>query len=217
VAQPVMDSSKGVILTVGFLDGGNRAAIVLPLATDSAAVIPTTLCFQAVDAWQTNVMGALRDCFNEDAQVMYIQGEGMDDGKVPYRVDLGVGDREGTRTAPGIPSNAGALITYYQDPADIVPGTRIRTAHNDIPGQSATDWPNGSAVTGLLNNLQLLADLLVLGFDFNPPASPNKWYRVLAAKKRGTGGDPPATNLMRVCAALPRGYAGTQRRRLQPH
>jgi len=217
MSQPTLASDKGVILTVGFIDMAvNRGQIVLPVATDSAAFIDVIGCKLAVDAFVEHIVPLLLDCMSSDGAIRFVQAEGMDDGIVPWRHDITGTDGLGTGGNGGIPSNAGLLCTFYEEPLDTAPGERMRTAHNNIGNVPSEQWLEGTPSGPLLAAGQALIDVLVAGWLFEPAIGSDKWYRVLAAKKRGIGGDPPATNLKRICAGLPRGYAGTTRRRQVP-
>lgn len=217
MTQPILASDKAVILTVGFVDGNvNRGQIVMPLATDSVAFIPVVGCKFAVDAFVTNVMPSLLDCMSDSGGIRFVQAEGMDDGIVPWRQEISGTDGIGTGGTGVLPSNAGLLATFYEEPLDVGAGARMRTAHNNIGNSPASHWTDGGPDATLAAAAEGLITLLIAGFAFDPAIGSDKWYRVLASKKRGTGGDPPATTLKRIAAGLHRGYAGTQKRRQVP-
>ena len=212
MTQPALNSAGGVVLTIGMLSGGDRCSLVLPIATDSSAAGPITLCYLAVESVKANLLPSLLDCFGTEGEVTFLQGEGMASGTVPYREDFTSGTYVGTQGGGKIPSNCGLLIACYEEPADIVPDHKIRVAHNTIPGQSPDNWPDGTADSAIITAGETFAGKLLTGWRLNPVVGSDSFYRVLAAK-RGTSG----TGLDRIAATNVRGYVGTQRRRLVPH
>lgn len=213
MSQPALTSDKGVILTVGMgLSGGNRAALVIPVATPSSAVIPVLMCRLAVTAFKANALGLLQACFGAEGEVTFLAGEGMDDGNIPYREDYAPGTYVGTGGGGGLPVTNGLLLTFYEEPDDVAPGDRIRTAHNTIPGQSPDDWTDGVPSSAMIANGETFGNTMITGWAFDPAIGSDKWYRALAAIRDATG-----TPLKRIADAQTRGYVGTQRRRQIPH
>lgn len=212
MSQPNITNEAGVILTVGITAQSNRCALVFPVGTDAGILSDIITCSLALKAFRTNVLPALCDCFGSEGDVRFINAEGMKDGMIPYREDYDPATFTGTRGGGGLPASCGLLISFYEDPADVVAGHRMRVGHNTIPAQAPDDWPDGYAVGALVDAGNTLANLLVGGWAFDPAVGSEKWYRYLAAPARTAG-----TSVRRIVGGTTRGYVGTQRRRLIPH
>lgn len=212
MSQPAISNQSGVILTIGILAQGNRCALVMPVGTDSNLMTPVILCGAAVLAFKANVLPDLLDCMGSEAEVTYIQGEGMIDGQVPFRQDYPPATYTGTRGGGSLPASCGLLLSMYEDPVDVVAGHKIRVAHNTIPGQSPDDWTDGSPDLTIISNGDTIINTFVAGWNFDPSSGSDKWYRFLAATDRVVG-----THIDRIATGQARGYVGTQRRRLVPH
>lgn len=212
-----MTSDKGVILTIGLLVGTDRAALVMPVATDATPTAPEDLCDNAVNAFvQGDAMDALVALLTTHCYVSYVQAEGMDDGKIPSRNDFAATDHPGTVSGDTLPTQVGALVCFYEDPADIDAGGRMRHSRMTVPGCGVTQLTGGIAGTTLVVNLTAFAELLRHGFSA-ASATPPVFYRVLASPPRGAGGHAPATALKRIASSTIRRYLGTQRKRIVPH
>jgi hypothetical protein len=209
--QPAgMTSDNGVILTLGLNVNGDRCAIVIPVATDTPVSDPAMICADAVEAFVTAQLTSLLAMLSsDDVYATFCQGEGMDDGIIPYREDYPVDAHEGVRSGNALPSQVAGLLTWYADPADLSPGDRIREAKNFIPGLVVSDVVNDVIESTVQSNLAAVALGMQTGMIGGGSST---WYRVLAAPRpRGT-----AAQLKRVLTGDCRGYVVTQRRRLTP-
>lgn len=212
VTQPALTSDKGVIITCGIRTPLDRCAMVFPVATDDNAITASAMCAMAVDDFVTNIVSEICDCLNDTAFVSFVQGEGMDNGLIPARIDFSDTDHQGTRGTGQETSQVAALMIYYQDPAQVVPPHRIGVAKNFIPGIADDDVVGDTIATALALSMEGLLTDLAGGYQTGLTTG-KKWYRVLAAPRpRGT-----AVTLKNVKVAVPRLYTGTQRRRLIPH
>lgn len=211
ISQPVLPNDAGVILTIGFVCNGDRMACVLPLCTNIPSPPATTMCKDAVDSFNATVLAEFLACQTEDLGATFIQAEGMVDGKIPYRLELDPAFNVGTRPSHAVPNQASMLISFYEDPADVVAGHKMRVAKTFVPGLAADDFSThivASTVVALLNALGL-----TLQSGFSSVATPSdNWYRFLAAPKPRTAG----TNVKRIATAQARAYVGTMKKRLIP-
>lgn len=213
VTQPIgMVSSNGVVLTVGIRANGDRCAIVIPLATDSPSLDAKSLCYQAVQDFDGLVADILCGALSENAYISFLQAEGMDDGKIPFRMDYSPTDQPGTEDGPCETSQVAGLIVFYADPEDVPGGGRMRVAKNFIPGVPDADIVGDAVSSNLGTALDAIAVVLAEGYVVGS-GSTAKWYRVIAAPPSGSSG----VGLIRVGVWVTRGYTGTQRRRLIPH
>lgn len=161
----------------------------------------------AVEEFETNVLGVLVDCLSEDAEVVGISAECMDNGGIPYRKNYVLGTHPGTRAAGVVPQQVAALVVYYPDPSDVSPGTATNTGGNFVPGIAEGDV-NAEIVAGALKTvLELFAAELVTGFV----AGPGTITRAIFAARNG------ARLLRQAVNYVVRDYVGTIRRRLLPH
>lgn len=210
--QPVCSNEKGVVLTVGIVDGPNRMACVMPIATNSTVLNPSNLCTDAVNSFQASVAPQFANCFSLDAYISFIAAEGMQDGRVPARLDLGSTAFPGTRPAGTIPDSCAGLLVFYEDPADIVAPARMRVGKTFIPAISSSDYDSTYVDPAWIPIALSLGNILANGYPSVLDTGSN-WYRVISAPK------PRATvaNCKRVIGYDARGYIGTQRRRLLPH
>lgn len=213
VDQPSgLNSAQGVILTVGIRTSGDRCAIVIPIVTDNVALDAKTLCQNAADSADSELIAILQPCLSEDAYISFVQTVGMVDGKIPARIDYGPTEFPGTGAATCETSQVAGLIGFYADPADLPAGSRMRFSKNFIPGIPDPDITGDTISSGLQTYLEALAEGLAEGFTA-ATAPTKKWYRVMA-----TPSDHAAPHdCMRVGVYLARFYSGTQRRRLVPH
>jgi len=216
MSQPPMTSDRGVMLSIGIGANGNRCVIVLPVATDDTIITPAFLGQFAVAGFVANMLDAfLLPMLGEDADVRYIQAEGMDPGTVvPFRKEYAPVDKIGTGGTGMVSPNAGLLITYYEDPADVLVTEIIRTGKNTIPGQPSEHWPDGFPDSTMIVAGDDFGAACIAGWNGDPDMSPAKWYRVLGAPPVGHSA---AYSLRRIVSAQTRGYSGNQKRRLVPH
>jgi len=208
--QPTgMTSDNGVIVTLGLSVNGDRCAIVFPMVTDIAPTVPEHLCFNAVEAIRDGILDdLLAQLSSSDVFATFCQGEGMDDGKVPFREDYAAADHPGTRSGDAVPSQVAALMFFYADQEDLDPGQRIREAKNFIPGITSDVMSGNIIGSGVPAALGDIATTLQAGVT----GGGSTYYRVLAAPRpRGT-----AQAIKRIITGNCRGYVVTQRRRLIP-
>jgi hypothetical protein len=211
MTQPLMQNKQGCILTVGFVLGGERMACVLPIATSAEDMTLSGICLDACNSFITSVLGDLLACVSSDAYCSHVQAEGMQNGAVPYRNDFSSTAQVGTGAAGACPANSATLITFYEEPADVISPFKIRTGKTFIPGIPKTAYVNGALTDAQLISAYGFGTDCIDGWpSANEPSY--SWYRVLSVPK------PRSTvqNCKRISVATPRGYAGTQRRRLLP-
>lgn len=208
--QPVLASDNGVILTVGILSGVDRTEMVFPVAAAGAVQDPNDLCLNCLNAFTTGLVFAkFLDCISSDAQVTYVQAEGMVDGKVPARKAYAAGAQLGTRPTGVMSSQVASLLIWYEEAADAVTGERIRVGKNFLPGLSEDDITGDIISLTLQGFILTFMDNMAQGFVALVPAG--TFYRGLAAN------NSPAGNVRRIGRYGVRDYVGTQRRRLTPH
>lgn len=206
-----MNTGKGVVVSCGIVVHGNRTECVFPVTYDGSGLGPANICQTAVFGFEANVMPQIMDCMGEDAYISFINGEGMDDGCIPFRIDYASTANPGTRTGKALPPQDGLLIVFYSDPADLAPTDRVSAAKNFIPGMSKDDWVDGALDSALVANGQTLADTLQNGFQDVSLAY--TFYRVIQPKRPHAPDQP----IRRVLGQLPRFYMGIQRKRILPH
>lgn len=213
--QPAgLASNKGVILSINMNVGGDLAEIVIPCATDDTLLTAANRCQEACAAAENELFPLLTAAMSSSAYIRYVQGQGMDDGMIPYRKGYNATAFPGTISGGTVEAHNGALVTFYADPADLSPGQRMRHSRMILPGvpQSALTT-EGWITAGHQLLLMSLASQMQLGFA-SAGVTPPKFYRVLASKKRT---DPPSTSLIRLSDQMQtRWYAGIQRRRIKP-
>lgn len=206
-----MQNTTGVILTVGIRTPQDRAAIVLPLATDTTELDNRAFCANAAVAFEESCLDLLTEALGASAYVAYLQCVGMVDGMIPVRTDYGILDHPGQRTGPGECSQIAALTVFYCHPDDLTLGSRMRVGKNFIPGLSDTDVSGDYIVGAVQDALDAFLDPLLKGFVTEATPS-TTWYRVLSIPKLRT----PGQELKRIALGYTRLYVGTQRRRLIP-
>lgn len=211
--QPVAINDNGVMLSVGLLSNGDRWEIVMPLCYDHAlgAIDAEHICQDAVSSFFAGPFNDLLACLSADTQITFLSAEGMTDGRVPQRVDFAIGANAGSRPAGAMPSNVTALITYYEEPADVAPNTRMRTGKTFLSGIAQSDVAGDHVITALVTLMTTFGADMLLGYASTlVPAT--KWYRYLSSPLARAAG----TNVKRVGVVSARAYVATQRRRLIP-
>lgn len=210
-SQPATNNDRGVVLTVGGFCGTDPVAMTFPMFTDDATLTDSNICNDAQQSFINLILPSVLLCMATDAEVRFVSAEGMVDGKLPQRQDFAPGAQPGARTAPSMPSSVCGLLTYYEDPVDVLAGHRIGTGHNFFWGMSKADITN-DIISGTLASLySAVGSLMVAGVA--TVAGVGKWYRGLAAPKPRTAGQ----HIKRITGGVVRLYCGTQRRRLIPH
>lgn len=209
--QVVVPNSDGAILTIGLLVNGERCANVEPYGLAGGGVGPVLLASDLCNSWLAGQLSNYLAMISSDAQITFLAAEGMQDGVVPQRLDFAPGTHVGTNAAGASPTQVAALIIYYEDPADVVPGHRIRVAKTfvvGVPDGNIDGNAINSAQEGHLDNYGQQAQL---GFAsvLNPSST---WQRMLSVPK------PRATpaNIPRIVTFGARGGIYTQKRRLVP-
>lgn len=225
IQQPAVTNDHGAELTVGILSGtGNRMAIVLPMATDNTTLTDINRMQDCVVAWQSHGMPQLLACMVATVEVLFIQAEGMVDGIIPYRIDFVPGTNPGTNSGQLAPTNVTGLITFYEDPADIAPGRKMRTARTFVPGVSDSSLTENTIDVGLLASYLTWGTTMQNGY--NVITGSGKWYRMLSAPYQLTANPTPPPAMIRtrprgiqvprIAAISPRSYVATQKRRMVP-
>lgn len=215
--QPGLKSDKGVVATVGLMVGVDRAALVIPMATDDLSVSKENLCEQALDALKVTFTDAsFLKLLATSCHLTYIQCEGMDDGQYPARIDYPTNAHPGTGGAIGPPASVGALVTFYAEFADLAANERMKHSRMTIPGIPAS-YLSGAILTAEAQGFyNTFANQMLDGFRGTDPGGPI-WYRVLSAPQPVTKGGLPATDLVRIGRVVLRWYPGTVKRRVLPH
>ncbi len=210
--QPAgMQNTNGCIVTVGIRTPQDRAAIVLPVATDNDSAGARQLCAACGDAVEESLLDLICACIGASAYVTFVQAEGMVDGMIPVRADYGILDHPGTRTGPGECSQIAGLMMYYALPEDLPLNHRMVVSKNFLPGLSDTDVSGDYIADDVVTAMEAFLAAVTMGFAGTtfPEVT---FYRVMSAPRVRT----PGTQLVRVGLTLARKYVGTQRRRLIP-
>jgi hypothetical protein len=212
VAQIQAESKQGAILTVGFVLGGDRMAIVEPWVLDAASPDLNTLCKDLHDSWVAAQLPLITACYSADCYLAFIQAEGMMDGRVPYREDFLPSVWPGTLAAVTLPANCTGMGTYYLDSRDFIsPRKRMATAKTFFPALPESLVTGNLIDPTVVSNYQSYIDSAQNGIGSILYGS-QKWWRVLAAPKpRNTSANCP-----RSTGQIARGYVCTQRRRMTP-
>lgn len=210
--QPAgMTNDKGVIMTIGFVANGESFQIVLPCSTDSTAIDEDSICEDCVESYIGSDIGDMAAIIASDAYVSFVAGEGMTNGRIPYRHSFDPTAYVGTRTGLSAPTNVCGIAVYYCDPADLLTDARMKTAKTFFSGLSKTDLIENQIVEALYTLIFSAASDLQGGFASLVDPGKN-WYRVLAAPKTRTAGQ----TLQRAISPISRTGIYTQRRRLVP-
>ncbi len=210
-AQPIIGNSNGAILTIGMVCDGERVAIVEPWGLDATGPDPATLCQDLIDSWQAAVTVTFLACLASDAYIAFLEANGMQDGRVPYRSDYTSAAFPGTASGTSLPSNVTGLIAYYQTPADVPAGHRIRVAKTFMPG---VPYPSvtGNVVAPAQTDLYTAYGAEVQAGITSVLYPGQSWWRMLATPKPRS----VAQTIPRTINCVARGYVCTQRRRLIP-
>lgn len=220
-------NDNGVILSAGLLVNGDRCVMVMPLLYDGT-MDPVTGCVDAVAGFVSVPMAALIACLSSDAELTYVQAEGMVDGVVPYRTNFEAGSTPGTLSAGAMSSQVGALLDFYADPADLGPGDKMAVARNTIPGIPKAEVA-GDTISGVLKLLvEAFGATLQPGF-LSSISPPNVWQRCLSVPVTVTPNPlyppgrpknfytrPAGQNVRRTVNYSCPGYVATIRKRLTP-
>lgn len=211
ISQPIKTNNFGAILTIGGICNGERVANVEPYIFDGATFDLVGACNDLLTSWQTAGRGAWLDAISEDYRLAFISAEGMIDGRIPSRVDFGPSEYPGAIAEPALPTSVAGLVAYYQDPADVAAGSRIRVAKTFFPG-----LPD-SLVTGQTvdagQGLKYYTYGTAVTEGITSAGTPSqKWWRVLSAPKPRTAGQ----TVQRIASVEQRLYVATQKRRLVP-
>jgi hypothetical protein len=207
----VLNNNSGVNVTIGMVCNGDRVAIVLPLVIDEPSFDPDFLAEDAVNSVEANVYPFLNAVMSSSAYISFAAGEPMINGLVPSRHSYVPATYPGAAAPECAPSQVCALIVFYEDGLDVVPGHRVGVGKNFIPGIPRTAITSDTLGSAYVTSLQAFADGLQSGFGslLYPTA---KWWRMLRAPKPRT----PGTHVKRVIVDVARGRIKTQRRRLIP-
>jgi hypothetical protein len=213
MAQPLVTPNFGVILSIGLVSKGDRMEMVMPLITDGTVVTANNLCSDAVQSVQNNLVPTIQPCLTDSTYISFIAAEGMENGKIPYRLDYASGVLPGTISAiDPLPNNVAVLLAFYADPALLPLGARMRVGKTFIPAVPESLWTGDRISAPGLVLYDALAQMMLVGFaSVLTPAK--KWYRCTSAPQRGAG----VSLCLRAVSAIARIYTGTQRRRLLPH
>lgn len=217
MTQPLLNSSKGVVITIGLLVRGDRAAIVFPAATNFS-LDGDMLCEAADTAVQEGLLPLLTPMLCDSCSVSHVQVVGMDNGRYPHRSDFAAVLFPGEEASDELPASIGGLAVFYKEFLDMAEGERLSHSKMTVPGLGESQITDGRLDDAYVVLLQALADAMRLGFS--PSADPTqKWYRVMHAPIAPGIGQPAPQNeaLARIGIARVRQYVGTQKRRLLPH
>lgn len=204
-------NDMGVVLTVGINVFSDRTAIVLPMVSNASSLTAVTLCEDAVQSFLDQAILQLQNCMSNDCYITFLQGEGMVDGKVPYRKDFTLDDFPGTYASITLPAQNAGLVVFYQDPAQVAPGARIACGKTFIPGLPQSMVVGSDILAELIGKMNTLGTKLQGGYP-STASSSDAWYRVLATPKPRTAG----TIVDRTINRVARGYVSTQKRRMLP-
>lgn len=210
IVQPDATNEKGMVLTCGLRVNGDRCAIVLPIAAPEAVLTVYNEALDAIESFETSVLPNILACITTASFCSFIQAEPMTDGRIPARKDFDASTHTGLVSGNALPSNTGALLVFYRDPAGTF-GTRMRIGKNTIPGIGVSQVVGDIVQSTLFANLGTLADMLQNGWPSVQDAAHN-WYRYLATPRPRTAGTP----LHGVTDQQPRNYLATQKRRFIP-
>lgn len=209
--QPVIQNDTGAILTIGCLCNGERLSIVEPYGLDDASADLSTFVKDLIDSWVAANMVNFLACCSQDLAIVFLSGEGMRDGRIPYRTDYAVTAHKGTISSAALPTSVCGLISYYCDPADVVPGHRLGVAKTFFPGLPDAAV-TGQAVSSAQQLLYGNYASVVIGSFASVAFSGSNWWRMLSAPKPRS----VSTQIPRIEVKVARGYVATQKRRLVP-
>lgn len=210
--QPAgMINSNGVVLSIGMFANGEAFEIVLPMVTPSTILDATNFCSDCVQSFENSPLPDLLACISVSTSVVFVAGEGMINGMIPYRDTFVIGTTPGTRGTGAAATNVAALGVLYEDPKDEPAGERMRIAKTFFSGIATADVDGNQIVAQLLANVQQFMQDCKDGWPSMLDGTSN-WYRVLASPKPRT----PGTPIKRVLVPEARTNVYSQKRRLVP-
>lgn len=206
-----MKNTNGVILSVGMFSGGEAFEIVMPVVTDSTSMDGSNLCQDAAQAFEAGAMELLQQCLSNDTSVVFVSGEGMVNGYIPWRDGFDIGTHAGEVSSPSIPTSACALGVIYQDPSDVTVDARIKLAKTFFSGVPKSLVIGNIVQPALVTSIH---DFLAMMVDGYPSIlhTASSWYRVLNVPKPRVAG----TDVVRLLLPEARSNIYTQKRRLVP-
>lgn len=206
-----MKNTDGVILTVGMFANGEAFEIVMPMVTDATSMDGSNICQDAVQSFEASAMELLQQCLSEDTSVVFVAGEGMVNGYIPWRDGFETGTHSGEVSSPAIPANACALGVVYQDPEDVTVNARIKLAKTFFSGVPKTLSAGNQIAPALVTTINAFLSAVVTGYP-SVLHSASSWYRVLNVPKPRAAG----TDVVRLLQPEARSNIYTQKRRVLP-
>ncbi len=210
--QPIVHNTLGCILTVGVVSEGDRMAMVMPFVCPSVVLNAIDRANDLVASFIASQIAGLTAQMAETSYISFLNAEGMTDGTVPFRHDFAPTAHNGAVTGSAVSSQTAPLISFYEDPADVVPGKRIGVAKTFFCGFPVSGATGDNLEGANAGAILTVFETYVNGFASLGDAGTN-WYRVLSAPKPRT----PGTNCKRIVLTVVRGRFGTQRRRMFPY
>lgn len=206
-----MTNNSGVVLTIGMFANGEAFEIVLPMATPSTILDATNFCSDCVGSFENSPLPDLLACISVSTSVVFIAGEGMVNGFIPFRDTFTIGTTPGTRGTGAAATSVAGLGVLYEDPKDEPAGERMRIAKSFFSGIATADVDGNQIVSQLNANILVFMQDCQTGWPSVLDGTSN-WYRVLASPKPRT----PGTAIKRTLVAEARSNVYTQKRRLLP-
>ena len=211
--QPSVTVSRGVILTIGGLVGGDRVATVEPYITDSTALDDSLLCADLITSWASAARASYLAMLSASYSLMYISAEAMTNGEIPARADFTIGAYPGTIIGVPLPANVTGLLRYYRDPDDaaLLPSGRMTVGKTFVPAVPVANVAL-DIIDGTLQGVYLSYALAALNGWSSSGDSGKKWFRCVAKGPRSPFNSP----VPRAIAVEADFYVCTQRRRMIP-
>ncbi len=201
--------SSGVNLTIQFLTGGDRSAVVVPLLeVGGVGITFGNLCRKCIDDFKLMMMTDLLGFLVDETSVMGLQADGMLNGRTPYREIYDATSFQGTLTGVPLPPSSGVITNFYGDPADFPTGSRTRVSRNTYCCIPEGDVSGKILDAGVQAPAEAYASALVTGFT---SFFGGIWIRGMKQVSNNTDFETPLAASSQV-----RSVVGSMRRRLYP-